>query len=51
MSGFMCNTSVNVKLITVFKCAMFKKKQKTKKTIFFYIAPFVQVLQFKVYNY
>lgn len=44
----MCNTSVNVKLITVFKCAMFKKK---KKTIFFYIAPFVQVLQFKVYNY
>lgn len=49
MSGFMCNTSVNVKLITVFKCAMFKKK--TKKKLFFYIAPFVQVLQFKVYNY
>lgn len=49
MSGFMCNTSVNVKLITVFKCAMLKKKKK--KTIFFYIAPFVQVLQFKVYNY
>lgn len=50
MSGFMCNTSVNVKLITVFKCAMFKKKNK-KKNYFFYIAPFVQVLQFKVYNY
>lgn len=44
----MCNTSVNVKLITVFKCAMFKKK---KNNYFFYIAPFVQVLQFKVYNY
>lgn len=44
----MCNTSVNVKLITVFKCAMFKKQNKT---IFFNIAPFVQVLQFKVYNY
>lgn len=28
MSGFMCNTSVNVKLITVFKCAMLKKKKK-----------------------
>lgn len=35
MSGFMCNTSVNVKLITVFKCAMFKKKKKKKTTIFF----------------
>lgn len=45
----MCNTSVNVKLITVFKCAMLKKKKK--KLYFFYIAPFVQVLQFKVYNY
>lgn len=45
----MCNTSVNVKLITVFKCAMFKKQKN--KTIFFNIAPFVQVLQFKVYNY
>lgn len=46
----MCNTSVNVKLITVFKCAMLKNKNKKKK-LFFYIAPFVQVLQFKVYNY
>lgn len=45
----MCNTSVNVKLITVFKCAMFKKKKNNN--YFFYIAPFVQVLQFKVYNY
>lgn len=36
MSGFMCNTSVNVKLITVFKCAMFKKKKKKKQLFFLY---------------
>lgn len=47
----MCNTSVNVKLITVFKCAMFKKQKNKTKLFFFNIAPFVQVLQFKVYNY
>lgn len=40
MSGFMCNTSVNVKLITVFKCAMLKKKQKKKQLFFFLYSTF-----------